>query len=132
MPHSESTEVQDLLQRLFTEQFGNEASNAELLRALVPALPEHLQNYILVSGLKSQIGVFFRRKRADGLPQAPEVNRDGLHKQLDLMEVEDFRYVIEQYLKSSAAHRAQAHKLASLCFDVHGVAISVEMLEASA
>jgi hypothetical protein len=132
MPTSEFTEIQDLIERAFVEEFGSRASADEVLRSIVAILPEHLDHHLKVSGIKSAIGTFFRRKRSDGLPQAPEATADGVHVQLDFMDVPEFQYVIGQYVKSSEASYSQAEKLAALCREVHGVSIVLTVVEESA
>lgn len=124
MPSSENAEIHDLIHRIFTEQFGSAASTPEVYRAAADSLPEHLSRHLIGKGLKAEISRYFRTKRSDGLPQAPEVDDEGTHKQLDLMTVPEYRYVIEAYLKSSAASRAQAAKLIDLCREIHGVTIA--------
>lgn len=123
MSASEHSELQDLIADSFFGHYGGRASTDEVLRSLVPDLPEHLQNYILSTGLKTAIRGFFRRQRADGLPQAPEANPEGLHVQLDFLSVPEFQYVIERQLKASESARLQAAKLAELCEAIHGVRI---------
>jgi len=129
MPASEYSELQEIVERAFTEELGSAASADELLQVIAADLPEHLDHYIRAAGIKTAIGTYFRRKRADGLPQAPEVNAEGVHKQLDLLDVPEFRYVIGKQMKSSAAARSQAEKLAHLCRELHGVVIPLELVE---
>ena len=132
MSSTERSEIRDAIERVFIEQLGGQASLDEVFRQLIGKLPEHLEHHVLATGLKAQIGAYFRAKRKDGLPQAPEVNDDGIHKQLDLLEVPEFQYVIGQYLKASSASYVQARKLATLCVEVHGVAIDLDQLAESA
>ncbi|MEH3033325.1 MAG: hypothetical protein PGN07_04615 [Aeromicrobium erythreum] len=132
MPSSENAELHDLIHRVFTETFGSAASAPEVFREVVTSIPDHLTRHLVGKGPKAEISGYFRTKRADGLPQAPEVDDEGTHKQLDLMTVPEYRYVIEQYLKSSAASQAQAQKLADLCHALHGVTIPLQMIDASA
>lgn len=129
MPSSENAEVDDLIRRAFTEEFGGRASSDEVFREVAPELPEHLLHHLASGGLRAAIGRFFRQKNADGLSLAPEADPDGTHVQLDLLSVPEFQYVVGRHLTLSDAHRGQAQKYADKCEVVHGVTIPLRMTE---
>lgn len=129
MSGSENAEIADLIDRAFTGTFGGRASNDDVFREVAADLPDYLIRHLAGPGLKTAIGRYFRAKRKDGLPHAPEVNAEGLHVQLDLLDVPEFEYVIGQQLKRSSEFYGQALKLADRCKTIHGVTIALELLD---
>ena len=132
MSASESQEINETIGRVFTETLGGRASLTEVFREMVDTMPEHLVHYLVATGLKTKIRGYFTKQNFDGLPQAPEANVDGVHVQLALLDVDEYRYIIVRQLNSSRASHAQAVKLAALCAEVHGVTIALDQLVESA
>lgn len=125
MISSESAELADMFDRVFVGQFGGRASVDEVYRAVLKDLPNHLRDYLVATGLKTKIGTHFRKRNSIGLPAAPEVNAQGVHVQLDMMSVEEFRYCVQRQCRDAETSKAQAHRYAQLCAEVHGELIDV-------
>lgn len=121
---SEYGELQDLIGRVFDEM-GGRGTKAELIEHLAASLPRHLGAYLVRGGLSTNVGLFFRKK-ADGLPAAPEVDERGTHAQLELLDIDEYRYVIDRQMRASRNARQQAQRYAERCQKVHGVGIDVD------
>ena len=64
------------------------------------------------------------KRSALDLPEAPSVN--GVHTQLELLCVNEYRVLIEEHVASSERAQALAQKYADECENRHGVQIDVE------
>lgn len=124
MSSSEHAELTDLIERVFHE-VGGRATAGEMMEHLT-GIPEHLNTYLVNNGLKTLIGQYFRSRTDAGLPTAPEIDSDGTHAQLELLSVEEFRYVVRQQMNASRAARQQAKKYADKCAEVHGITIDLD------
>lgn len=99
MTSSEYAEIQDAVERAWAT-LGMRGSNRDVLDTLRTDLPDHLREYLTDRGLSQAIGTFFRRKNKVGLAQAPEVDADGTHAQMELLSAAEFRYVIAAHVKA--------------------------------
>lgn len=105
---------------------GGRGTKADVLREVGAALPASLREYLADRGLASAVSGFFRAQREDGLPQAPAVDGEGTHAQLELMTVDECRFVVARYMEAAAAARAQALRMQALCLETHGVLIDLD------
>lgn len=121
MVDSHTAELRDLIDRAFTGEHGGAATAQMVHNSVHRDLPEHLTDYLIGKGLRSQITAYFRDKDADGLPKRPEVNAEGEHKQLELASVSEYAYVHAKYTDRASENIAQAEKVRARCLEVHGV-----------
>lgn len=84
-------------------------------------LPDHLIDYLIGKGLRSQVTAYFHEQDQDGLPKRPSANPEGEHKQLELLSLSEFTFVHTSYLSRAKANRKQAEKIRLRCLDAHGV-----------
>ncbi|WGW12693.1 hypothetical protein LWF01_02680 [Saxibacter everestensis] len=127
MSASENQELSDLYQRIF-EELGGRATVKEIVAHATITAGQHLNEYLTAQGHKTKVGAFLRRKGTSGLPQAPEVDGQGTHVQLELLSVEEFKYVVAHHLKSARASAQQARNLADYCYEMRGVALDLDEL----
>lgn len=123
MNTSEHAEITALISRTFDE-LGGRATKQEVLAHVLLLLPAHLRKYVVEQGLASKIGGFFRSNGSEGLPIAPDIG-DGIHVQLELLVVDDFRWVIASQISASKAARARAVQYQQRCLHQHGVLIDL-------
>lgn len=128
---SENAEMTDLVDRVW-QSMGGVGSQPDVTRHVLAALPEHLTTYLVARGVISAVGAYFRRRGETGLPTAPLVDKRGTHMQLELMSVEEYRFVVVQYLKRGRANYAMAQRMAEQCQLVHGVQIDLDYIAESA
>jgi hypothetical protein len=114
------TEILDLAELVF-HQLGGRATSRDVQDNLREVLSEEQREYLSEYALGSIVGQFFRRRDRSGLPQAPEVNGAGTHCQLELITVDEWRYVIRKYVQRSDQNLDMAYRCANACKDVHGV-----------
>jgi len=124
MSDSERQELLDLIDRTFLA-LGGRATMAEMFASI--ELPPHLCAYCTRQGLRTAISSYFRRaRRDDGLPQAPEVDDDGNHAQLELWTVDDCRFLVAAYVSASESNRRRAQQIVEHCWDRYGVLINLD------
>lgn len=123
MPDSYTTELRDLIDRAFTAEHSGRATAQMVHNSVHRDLPEHLVDFLVGKGLRSQIGAYFRDQDPEGLPKRPEVNADGEHAQLELMSISEFGYAYGKYLDRAEANQSQAEKLRQKCLTIHGTDI---------
>lgn len=121
MIDSYTTELRDLIDRAFTAEHGGRATAQMVHNSVHALLPEHLIDYLIGKGLRSQVNAYFNAKDDDGLPKRPEINTEGEHAQLEFASVTEHAYVYGRYIDRADANRAQAEKVRQRCLDVHGV-----------
>lgn len=130
MTDSYTSELRDIIDRAFVAEHHGRAT-AKMVHASVHRdLPEHLIDFLVVKGLRSQINAYFNTKGDDGLPKRPEVNADGEHAQLELLSVEEFSYLHAAYVSRADANRQQAEKVRERCFEAHGVDLALTVASA--
>lgn len=123
MPDSYALELREIIDRAFSVEHSGRAT-AQMVHATVQSdLPEHLVDYLIGKGIRSQVNAYFNAKDDDGLPKRPEVNAAGEHAQLDFASVTEFSYVHAKYVDRADANRAQAEKVRQRCLAVHQVDI---------
>lgn len=124
MADSYASELKDIIDRAFVGEHGGRAT-AEMVHYSVQAdLPEHLADYLIGKGLRSQVTAYFRAKDDDGLPRRPEVNEQGEHTQLEFASIPEHEFVYSAYRARVQANAIQAEKVRQRCLDVHGVDIA--------
>lgn len=121
MADSYASELKDLIDRAFIGEHGGRATAEMVHYSVQRDLPEHLVDYLVGKGLRSQVAAYFRAKDDDGLPRRPEVNEQGEHTQLEFANVREYEYVHAAYLARVQANAIQAEKVRQRCLDVHGV-----------
>lgn len=124
MPDSYATELRAIIDRVFTVQHSGRATAQMVQVGVYGDLPDHLIDYLVGKGLRSQVTAYFNAKDDDGLPKRPEVNSDGEHAQLDFASVSEFAFVYNRYEERADANRVQAEKVRQRCLDIHEVDIS--------
>lgn len=130
MTDSYTAELRDIIDRAFTVEHSGRATAGMVHNSVHRDLPEHLIDFLIDKGLRSQISSYFRAKDNDGLPMRPEVNPDWEHAQIALLSVPEYRFVHERYVDQSEAFRVQAEKVRARCIEQHGVDLTA--VEASA
>ena len=125
MTDSYTTELREIIDRAFTAEYAGRATVQMVHNAVQRDLPEHLIDYLVGKGLRSQVTAYFREQDSDGLPLRPAANDQGEHAQLAFFTVEEFAYVHEGYLARAAANQTQAEKVRARCLDLHGVDLAV-------
>jgi type II secretory pathway component PulJ len=108
------------------DQLGGRATNQDLQAHVESTLTIDERSHLVRTGLSTRIASFFRQRAESGLPQAPEIDEHGTHAQLDLLSVEEWRYVVRQYMLRSLANRRKARDAADLCFQQHAVLIDID------
>lgn len=124
MTDSERAELRDFIKRVW-DQMGGVGTLSEVRSHCRASMPEHLSAYLIDEGISKVVGEVWRSRNQAGLPSALAVDTHGTHKQLELMDVSEYRYAIASRMKQSAAFRRQAQKLAAYCLEIHGVVISL-------
>jgi hypothetical protein len=118
-PASINAEVYNLAEVVF-KQHGGRATSPEVQRRVWEMLSDEQLGRLAYKALGPIISSFFLRRNRNGLPQAPEVDGSGTHCQLELITVDEYRYLIRSYVKRSSQNLAMAYKFATQCQDVHG------------
>ncbi len=124
MADNYTTELRDLIDRAFIGEHGGRATAQMVHNSVHRDLPDHLVDYLIGKGLRSQVTAYFREQDHEGLPKRPAANADDEHVQLDLLSLDEFTYVHSTYLDRAAANRAQAEKIRLRCLDAYGVDIA--------
>lgn len=124
MTDTYTSELHDIIDRAFTAEHGGRATVQMVHSSVHRDLPEHLIDYLVGKGLRSQVTSYFREQDSDGLPKRPAANPDGEHAQLAFLSVEEFAYVHSTYLDRASANTAQAEKVRRRCIETHGVDIA--------
>jgi hypothetical protein len=121
MPDTFTAELRDLIDRAFVGEHGGRATAQMVHNSVHRDLPDHLVDYLIGKGLRSQVASYFREQDQDGLPKRPAANAEGEHAQLALLSLAEFTYVHATYLDRSEANRKQAEKIRVRCLETHGV-----------
>ncbi len=99
MATSEREELNDIIARVFEEQFGSRASHGEVSREVLEVLPRHILGHFASGAIKRQITAYFNRKIAGSdLPFAPVANSKGEHVQMELMDFSEYVFVATGYI----------------------------------
>lgn len=130
MSDNYTAELREIIDRAFVAEHSGRATAQMLHGSVYRDLPEHLVDYLIGKGIRSQINSYFNTKADDGLPKRPEVNANGEHAQLELLSVDEFAYVHESYVSRADANRAQAQKVRERCFEQHGVDLASKAVSA--
>lgn len=104
---------------------GGVGTHAEVKEAVIDRIPADERGRLIDAAVGSKITSYFNRKTASGLPQAPAVDAQGTHMQLELFDVEQYRFAIYTQMSQSNASRRQAEKLAAECKAKTGIAIDI-------
>lgn len=126
MTDTYTSELRDLIDRAFTAEHGGRATAQMVHNSVHRDLPEHLVDYLIGKGLRSQVASYFREQDGDGLPKRPAANPDGEHAQLEFLSLEEFTYVHSTYIDRANANLTQAEKIRARCIETHGVDIGAE------
>ncbi len=111
----------DLIDRVW-QQVGGRGTQPEVTAHVIASRPDHLTSYLADRGTAQAVSGYLRRQeKGSDLPAAPAVDEHGTHVQLELMNVDEFRYVYEQYRKRGRANNQMAKRINDRCHDVHGV-----------
>lgn len=121
MVDSFRTELRDIIDRVYIGEYGGRATQQMVHEGVWRDLPEHLLDYLVGKGIRSEVQAYFRTQGTNGLPKFPEINADGEHRQLELLTIEEYAYLHSSYVSRSDANKAQAEKVRELCLDTHGV-----------
>lgn len=132
MTDSYRSELLEQTDHIFKSDLCGRAVIRDVVNRLTQNLPEGAADYYVRKGITGVVQSYFRTKGADGLPQAPQVNAAGEHVQLELLTVDDYRYLARQYLDRSHANRAQAEKVAARCSQIYSVALDLDQMAESA
>lgn len=124
MADSFGTELRDLIDRAFVNEYAGRATAQMVHNSVHRDLPDHLIDYLVGKGLKSRIANYFNEKDHDGLPKRPAANAAGEHAQLTLLSLNEFVFVHTTYIDRADANLAQAEKLRTRCLETHGVDIA--------
>lgn len=125
MTDSYTAELRDMIDRAFVGEHHGRATATMVHASVQRNLPDHLLDYLIAKGLRSQITAYFNAKSDDGLPKRPEVNRDGEHAQLELLSVEEFGYLHAAYVSRADANRQQAERVRERCYAAYGVDLAL-------
>lgn len=123
MIDSERAELNDMIDRAFTD-LGGRATKAEIINVL--RLPAHLKDFCARQGLKTVVGLYLRKLSKSGLPQAPAVDGEGNHAQLELMTIDDCRFLVAAYRVRGEANYRRAEQIVEFCAARYDVAIDIE------
>lgn len=118
-PASINGEICSLAEEVF-KRLGGRATSPDVQRRVWELLTDEQYGRLAYKALAPIISSFFLRRNRNGLPQAPEVDGDGTHCQLELITVDEYRYLVRSYVQRSSQNLAMAHKFAQQCKDVHG------------
>lgn len=114
-------ELRDLIDRAFTVTHSGRATANMLQVSVHSDLPDHLLDYLIGKGLKSEIRRYFGEKDSEGLPKRPAANEDDEHAQLELFTLGEFAFLHRTYVDRADANLTQAEKVRERCLDLHGV-----------
>lgn len=128
MADSYATELRDIIDRAFVGEYSGRATAQMVHNSVHRDLPEHLVDYLIGKGLRSQIGSYFRERDGDGLPKRPEANPDGIHADIALLSLDEFEFVHDRYVDQSDAMRQQAERVRVRCMETHGVDLAARRL----
>lgn len=121
MADSYSSEIQALIGEVYIGEFGTRASQPMVTKHVWAQLPEHMADFLIGKGLAGEVQRFFREKTRDGLPKYPEVNEQGEHAQLELLSLDEFRFVHSSYIARAEANADKALLIRQMCLDIHRV-----------
>lgn len=121
MTDSYTSELRQIIDKAFTEEHGGRATAHMVHLSAHRDLPEHLVDFLVGKGLRSQVALYFREQDNDGLPKRPAANPDGEHVQLGLLSVEECGFVYDSYVARAEANSAQAEKVREFCIGRHGI-----------
>lgn len=121
MTDTYTSELRDIIDRAFTGEHGGRATAQMVHNSVYRDLPEHLVDFLVGSGIRSQVNSYFKAKNAEGLPQRPAVNPDGEHVQLSILSIDEYAYVHRSYLKRAHDNAEQADRIRTACLEQHGV-----------
>lgn len=121
MTDSYSSELREIINSAFTGEHGGRATVQMVHNSAHRDLPEHLVDFLVGKGLRSQVAAYFREQNAEGLPMRPAANPDGEHAQLELLSVEECGFVYAGYVSRAEANSAQAEKVRAFCIERHQV-----------
>lgn len=111
-------------------QLGGRADIQDVARHVASAMGQGRYEALTWSGFVALVRNALRRTDEDsGLPSALSLN--GEYVQTVLMDVEEFRCAVKQYMSRSRSNRAMAVKFVEQCFEHHGVDISDELSAAA-
>lgn len=119
-----TSELRDIIDRAFTHEHAGRATAQMVHNSVHRDLPDHLVDYLIGKGLRSQVAAYFREQGSDGLPKRPAANPEGEHAQLSFLSVDEFVYVHSTYLTRAEANKAQAEKIRARCLETHGVDVA--------
>lgn len=126
MADSYSSEIQALIGEVYVSEFGTRATQPMVRQQVWTHLPDHMADYLIGKGLASEVQRFFRVQNSDGLPKYPEVNEDGEHAQLELLSLDEFRFVHDSYMVRAEANASKAHLIRQMCLDMHRVDLAAK------
>lgn len=127
MTDTYTSELRDIIDRAFTDELGGRATAQMVHNSVHRDLPDHLVDYLIGKGLRSQVTAYFREQDADGLPKRPAANPDGEHAQLSFFSVEEFAYLHSTYVERASANETQAERVRARCLDTHGIDLAVRV-----
>lgn len=125
MSKTEHAEIMGAIASVW-QDMGGRGTKGGVVAHLGVVLPPHLRRYLTDQGLSTKVGQFFRSLNDDGLPTAPEIDAHGTHAQLELLDVDEFRYAVARQMSNSAAARRRAKRYADLCWARHNVRIDID------
>lgn len=124
MTDTYTSELRGIIDRAFTNEHSGRATAQMVHNSVHRDLPDHLVDYLIGKGLRSQVAAYFREQDHDGLPKRPAANPEGEHAQLTLLSVDEFVYVHSTYLDRADANLTQAEKVRQRCLETHGVDVA--------
>ncbi len=108
MPTSESEELNEIIRRVFEDEYGMRASHEEVSRTVLGDLPRHILGHYAQRAIKRAVSEFFN-KNEDGLPYAPVANAEGEHVQLEIMDFSEYEFVAKNYLRKKKEFEDKAY-----------------------
>lgn len=130
MTDSFTSELREIIDTAFTGEHGGRATAQMVHNSAHRDLPDHLIDFLVGKGLRSQVAAYFREQDSEGLPKRPAANPDGEHAQLDLLSVDECGFVYEAYIARAGANQAQAEKVREFCSKRHGVDLAAKVASA--
>lgn len=131
MSTSEHGEIMRLCDDAF-QSMGGVGTAPDLAAHVRASMPDELRDYLYQRGVASMVQRYLRTKGTSGLPQAPEVDDHGTHMQLELMSVEEYRFVVNRCVRAGRAYVERAHQYAAHCQALHGVRLAVDLEQGAA
>lgn len=134
MSIAEVEEIDEIIERVYEEQFGFRACHREVYQAVLELVDHsytitgsnaHLVRYGFHSWVKRRVTAVFNRDKG-GLPFAPVVNTQRQHVPLQQATFAELEYIATSYVRRGDAEYFKARRVSAVAQNVYGRQIVVD------